>query len=62
MRSERALHLADFIKIAEQLPKNQEETLRIRIRNPDEEVRLSRWFTREFDCERTQSGQPRDNL
>ncbi len=56
MRTERALHLADFIKIVEQLPKNQEENFRIRIRNPDEEVRLSRWFVRELEAERGQSG------
>ncbi len=61
MRIGRALHLADFIKIAERLPGNHDEDLRVRIRNPDEEVRLTNWLTREFEIQPHNSGRSQAN-
>jgi hypothetical protein len=51
MRIPRDLHLADFIKIVEHLPNKREENFQVRVRNPDEEVLLSSWITREFEAE-----------
>ncbi len=43
MRTRRILHLMDFIKLAERLSGNQSSPTSVRVRHPDEEVRVAPW-------------------
>lgn len=43
MQKTRKLHLMDFIKLAERLDSDDHQPRRLRIRQPDEEIRLAPW-------------------
>ncbi len=43
MRTRRILHLIDFIKLAEKVSGNQSSPPTVRVRHPDEEVRVAPW-------------------